>query len=109
MTLVDYLLFLKAKTDEGSSRDQLIISYFEQLIDAMVYELYLTEEIHQSGRKFFEPLMAERLPALDKIKGDKLAALRSIFERLFDRDHIIRQNIFFLDTIESVRIIEGKA
>ncbi len=107
--LVDYILFLKANLDEGSSRDQLMISYFEQLIDALVYELYLTEEIHQSGRKFFEPLMAERLPALDTIKGDKLAALRDVFERLFDRDHIIRQNIFFLDTIESIRIIEGKA
>lgn len=53
--------------------------------------------------------MAERLPAMDTIKGDKLAALRQIFERLFDRDHLLRQNIFFLDTIESIRIIEGKA
>ncbi|MEW6210799.1 MAG: hypothetical protein AB1631_20710, partial [Acidobacteriota bacterium] len=106
---VEYIQFLKPLIEESSSRDQLMISYFEQLIDALVYELYLTEEIHQSGRKFFEPLMAERLPAMNAIKGDKLAALREIFERLFDRDHIIRQNIFFLDTIESIRIIEGKA
>jgi len=107
--LVDYILFLKANVSEEDSRDQLMISYFEQIIDALVYELYLTDEIHAAGKRFFEPLSAESLPALDEIKGDKLNALRKIFERLFDRNHIIRQNIFFLDTIESVRIIEGKA
>lgn len=109
VTLVDYLLFLKAKTSENESRDQLMVSYFEQIIDALVYELYLPEEIHGAGREFFAPLAAERLPALAEIKGDKLSGLRQIFERLFHKDHVIRQNIFFLDTIECIRIIEGKA
>lgn len=109
VTLVDYLLFLKANISADESRDKLMVSYFEQLIDALVYELYLPDEIHTAGKQFFAPLIAERLPALDEIKDDKLAALRQIFERLYDRNHIIRQNIFFLDTIDSVRIIEGKA
>jgi hypothetical protein len=65
--------------------------------------------LHEAGRAFFEPLAAEKLPALADIKGDKLTHLRRIFERLFDREHPVRQNIFFLDTLESVRIIEGKA
>lgn len=112
VTLVDYILFLRTNASEGESRDQLMVSYFEQIIDALVYELYLPDVIHGAGREFFAPLIAERLPALDEIKGDKLAklnALRQIFERLFHKDHLIRQNIFFLDTIESIRIIEGKA
>lgn len=109
VTLVDYLLFLKANTAETESRDQLMVSYFEQIIDALVYELYLPDEIHAAGKEFFAPLAAERLPALAEIKGDKLSGLRQIFERLFHKDHVIRQNIFFLDTIESIRIIEGKA
>jgi hypothetical protein len=46
---------------------------------------------------------------LDEVNGDKLKALRQIFERLSRKDHVIRQDIFFLDTIESVRIIEGRA
>jgi type I restriction-modification system DNA methylase subunit len=108
VTLVDYILFLKANTSEGDSRDQLIVSYFEQLVDALVYELYLPDEIHTAGKQFFAPLIAEQLPALDEIKGDKLETLRRIFERLYDRNHVIRKNIFFLDTIESVRFIEGK-
>jgi type I restriction-modification system DNA methylase subunit len=107
--LVDYILFLKEFLSAETRSGQLIISYFEQLVDAVVYELYLTDEMHEAGKQFFGPLAAEGLPALDDMQGDKLAGLRHIFERLFDRDHIIRQNIFFLDTIESVRIIEGKA
>ena len=108
-TLVDYILFLKADTSESESRDSLMVSYFEQIIDALVYELYLPDELHTAGKEFFAPLAAERLPALAEIKGDELTALRQIFERLFHKDHVIRQNIFFLDTIESIRIIEGKA
>jgi type I restriction-modification system DNA methylase subunit len=108
-TLVDYILFLKAETSENDPRDQLMIRYFEQIIDALVFELYLTDEILESGKQFFSPLMQECLPNLDDIKADKLDTLRQMFERLFDRDHIVRQNIFFLDTLESVRIIEGKA
>ncbi len=106
--IVDYILYLKPQINEDEPREKLMISYFEQIIDALCYELYLTEEIHQAGKEFFRPLLAEKLPAIDEIKADKLTEIRRIFDRLFHRDHIIRQNIFFLDTIESVRIIEGK-
>ena len=107
-SLTDYLVFISYKLVGLQPRDQLMISYFEQLIDALVYELYLPDEIHTAGKQFFAPLIAERLPALDEIKGDKLAALRQIFERLYDRNHVIRKNIFFLDTIESVRISKAR-
>lgn len=106
--IVDYILYLKPQINEDEPREKLMISYFEQIIDALCYELYLTEEIHQAGKEFFRPLFAEKLPAINEIKADKLTEIRRIFDRLFHRDHIIRQNIFFLDTIESVRIIEGK-
>ena len=106
--IVDYILYLKPQINEDEPREKLMISYFEQIIDALCYELYLTEEIHQAGKEFFRPLFAEKLPAINEIKADKLTEIRQIFDRLFHRDHIIRQNIFFLDTIESVRIIEGK-
>ena len=107
-TLVDYILWLKANSDRTSSHSILVISYFEQIIDALVYELYLKEEIHRAEKYFFKALELEHLPSLSEIKGDKLTAIHQIFDRLFDRKHIIRQSIFFLDTLESVRIIEGK-
>jgi len=106
--LADYVIYAKGHIDENESHDALMTGYFEQVINALVYELYLTDEIHKAEKYFFDPLEKEKLPAIEEIEGDKLVEIRRIFERLFDRNHIIRQNIFFLDTIESVRIIEGK-
>lgn len=107
--LVDYVLYVQSEVPDGAGRDGLMLRYFEQIIDALVYELYLPDELAASGRSFCAPLTAEGLPALTDLAADKLATLRGIFERLFDRNHSIRQNIFFLDTLASIRIIEGKA
>ena len=107
-TIVEYLIFLHSTNLRENSRDKLMVSYFEQLIDAMVYELFLSAEIYEAGKPFFSPLAQELLPLLDNMEGDRLLALRQIFDRLFDREHIVRQNIFFLDTLQTVRIIEGK-
>ncbi|MBK7513478.1 MAG: Eco57I restriction-modification methylase domain-containing protein [Chloracidobacterium sp.] len=109
-TIVDYVLYLKGiMLDETDSARSLMIAYFEQVINGLVYELYLAKEIQEAQKYFFKPLKDEKLPAVDKIHGDKLAEIRRIFECLFDRNHVIRKNIFFLDTLEIVRIIEGKA
>jgi len=112
--LVEYIIHL-SKQFSGENgvlvdaREEMMLKYFEQLLDALVYELFFSEELHKAGKYFFKPLAEENLPALDAIKGDKTAKLRTIFERLFDKDHVIRKNCFFLDTLETVRIIEGKA
>lgn len=42
-------------------------------------------------------------------QGDKLPALRIIFQRLQAQDHPIRRNLFALDTLPIIRLIEGKA
>ena len=72
-------------------------------------ELYLPEELHAGEKYFMRHLLQENLPSLDQLQGDKIAALRGIFRRLFDREHPIRANIYFLDSLEVVRIIGGKA
>ena len=38
-----------------------------------------------------------------------MAALQAIFERLYERTHLVRRNLFFLDSVKPIRIIEGKA
>ena len=81
--------------------------YFEQIIDALVLELYLPEELHEHDKYFMRHLLTENLPSLDTIKGDKMTKLRQIFERLFDKNHPIRVGIFFLDSIPIVRTIRG--
>ncbi len=113
-TIVDYLIFLQGQpttsgVDLAHSRDFIMLGYFERIIDGLVYESYLREALHQGEKQFFKPLFDERLPQIEEIRGDKMAALQEIFERLYERTHPIRRNLFFLDSVKPIRIIEGKA
>jgi hypothetical protein len=72
------------------------------------YELYLPEDLHAHGFTFAQPLQAENLPNLDDIPGNKLEAIRTVFDRLHAPDPPIRQNLFTLDTLPVIRLIEGK-
>ncbi len=112
-TIVDYILYLKKQpSTDGKNlayaRDYLMVKYFERIIDGLVYELYLSDELHRAGKYFFKPLQDEQLPSIEEITGDKMSALRAIFEQLFDRKHPVRKNLFFLNSLEIIRIIEGK-
>ena len=113
-TIVDYIIFLKKQpSTDGKNlahaRDYIMVKYFEQIIDGLVYELYLTNELHRAGKYFFKTLLDEPLLPIKEISGDKMSVLRSTFEHLFDRKHPVRKNLFFLDSLETIRIIEGKA
>ncbi len=117
-TIVGYVLHLTAALKDipssgkefmASADDQLMLSYFEQIIDATVMELYLPEELHAGDKYFMRHLLQENLPNIDKIKGDKMTELRVIFRRLFDRDRPIRTNIYFLGNLDIVKIIRGQA
>ena len=112
--IVDYLIFLQGQPTTNSrdlahARDAVMLGYFERIIDGLVYDSYLPEALHQGKKQFFKPLFDERLPQLEEIRGDKMAALREIFERLYERTHPIRRNLFFLNSVKPIRIIEDKA
>ena len=111
--IVDYLIFLQGQPttnggDLAHARDAVMLRYFERIIDGLAYESYLREELHQGEKQFFKPLLDERLPQLEEIRGDKMAALREIFERLYERTHPIRRNLFFLNSVKPIRIIEDR-
>ena len=112
--IVDYLIYLQGQPTTNSrdlahARDAVMLGYFERIIDGLAYESYLPEELHQGEKQFFKPLLDERLPQIEEIRGDKMSALQEIFERLYERTHPIRRNLFFLDSVKPIRIIEGKA
>ena len=111
--IVDYLIFLQEQPttrggDLAHARDAVMLRYFERIIDGLAYESYLREELHQGGKQFFKPLLDEGLPQLEEIRGDKMAALQEIFECLYERTHPIRRNLFFLDSVKPIRIIEDR-
>ena len=117
-TLVSYILFLTKELKDipshgaalaASAEDKLMLSYFEQLVNAVVLELYLSEELHAQKLSFSPLLHTEMLLPMSEIQGDKISVLRTLFKKLYTQDHPIRRNLFLLDTVPAVRLIGGKA
>ncbi len=112
--IVEYILYLKKQPTVNSkdlkhARDAVMVGYFDRIVDGMVYESYLPDELHKGSKHFFQPLLDEQLPQLEEIQGDKMSAFRDIFEHLHERKHPVAVNLFFLDSIKPIRIIESKA
>jgi type I restriction-modification system DNA methylase subunit len=108
--LVEYLLWLRASTVEnGDASRSLLAGYFEQCVNALVYELFLPEPLHRAGLYFFRFTEAAGLPPLSLLPpGRAMAILRAKFEEIYAPGHPLRQSLYVLDSIEEVRIIEGK-
>ena len=92
--IVDYLIYLQKQPtinskDLAYARDYVMLKYFERIIDGLAYESYLPEELHQSDKYFFKPLLDEQLPQSEEIQGDKMSAFRDIFEHLYEKTHPI--------------------
>ena len=112
--IVEYILYLKKQPtvndrDLKYARDRVMFRYFDRIIDGMVYEAYLPDELHKSRKHFFQPLLDEQLPQLEEIQGDKMSVCRDIFEHLYEKKHPVAINLFFLDSVKPIRIIESKA
>ena len=111
--IVDYLIYLQQQPtinskDLAHARDHIMLGYFERIIDGLVYEVYLPEDLHKGDKHFFQPLLEEQLPSCEEIQADKMTVLRDIFELLYERTHLVRRNLYYLDSVKAVRIIEGK-
>ena len=111
--IVDYLISLQQQPEINSedlkyARDHVMFGYFERVIDGLVYEAYLPVELHKSDKVFLQPLLDEGLPSIEEIQGDKMSAFRDIFDLLYDRMHLVRRHLYYLDVIKPIRIIQGK-
>lgn len=82
----------------------------EQLLNGFVYELYFPDDLHERGLKMFEAAAEAGLGALAGLKGEPLATAAEAFART----HLapaqpLRVMLSDLQTLDVVRIIEGKA
>jgi adenine-specific DNA-methyltransferase len=111
--LVEWLSSLHArpsKTENTNPIDPLMAAYFEQWLNALVYELYFPQELHAAGLHFFDLIQAETLPQLHDLGGaDPLPQLRKLFQQTYASDHQLRQALYRLGSLDLVRTIEGKA
>jgi len=84
-----------------------IVSFFEPLIDAMVYELYFPEEIISTGCQVLKHLT--NLPELKDGWSDKkkLEVIGKVDQELSDEKHPVSIAMARQKTVPEVRIIEG--
>lgn len=97
--LTDYVSFQK--------QNNLDTSFFERLINALVYELYLNEEITTGGA-----IISIHLTNLKKLEEGEdernLKSIEKLIKELSDPKHPISASLLKLLTIEEVKIIEGR-
>lgn len=101
IAFVDSILYAKYKNSDADA------SFFERLIDAMVYELYLPAEIKAAGCEVLKHLT--NLPELKDDWSDekKLAVIEKVYKELSDPKHPVSIAMEWQKTVKEVRIIEG--
>jgi hypothetical protein len=102
---------LRSQNDTAqSTRDPLMLAYWERVLNGLVYELYFPDELQGVGLHLFDLVEKAKLPELDSLpEKDRLPRLRQKFEELHDGAHPLRIALDKLQTLDTVRIIEGKA
>lgn len=99
VNIVNYILLLKKQHMDSA--------FFERLINSIMYELYLTEAIQNAKCEVLKHLST--LPALKEGADEKnLKMIEKIYKELSDPNHPVSVAIFKMDTIEEIRVIEGK-
>lgn len=97
--ITEYILLFKKQNQDSI--------FFEHLIDAMVYELYLPEEIKAGGAEVLKHL--GNLPELKEGQDEQnLKTIEKVYKELSDPKHPISAALLKLLTIEEVNIIEGR-
>ncbi len=105
--LVEYVLFLNKGESQGIS-EKLMPVYFDQILNGMVYELYFPELLKKHDREIIKHL--GDLPTLTGSMSDmdKMNVCKDVFRRLDNKEHPVRNNVFYMDSIPEIAIIEGK-
>ncbi|MBI4651271.1 Eco57I restriction-modification methylase domain-containing protein [Candidatus Desantisbacteria bacterium] len=110
---VEYITFLKVFGNQKSS-------FFESLIDAIVYELYLPDEITAAGANILCHLqkcqtgmsdlpVPDIQPLVEKGESEKaLIIIEKVYKEFSNPNHPVSIAMAKMQEIEEVKIIEGK-
>ncbi|MCX6580800.1 MAG: hypothetical protein NT166_11535 [Candidatus Aminicenantes bacterium] len=98
--LVDWIQFVVKINSE-----RLLLCFLKELINGIVYELYFADKIKAAGKEILKYLDHLK-PITDHMTDvEKLAVIRSEFDRLYDPYHPVRNNLETLDSLDVVRTI----
>ncbi len=86
----------------------LIASFFENILDGMVYELYFPQEVALANCNIVKHLsFLEEIQEGWSIKK-KIEIIDREYTKLNKDDQPVRKALYFMDTIEEIAIIKGK-
>ncbi len=103
-TLAKYMLFLKQYQNYFKKEDnhlRYVIDYFDNLIDCLVYELYLGDVVNVPIRQFVEDKLVEieyyenLLETPEGIREETYQKIHKVFERL-EKDKKLNENLFMM-------------
>ena len=102
-------LLAKATTRCHAAGLPAVAARLEALINAFVYELFFAEELHARGLRPFAAARDAGLMKLADLEGPALARAADEWSRhLADPAHPLYATLFDLQSIDAVRIIEGR-
>ena len=98
--LVDYIITIKSLpkdvlVDEYVDRDA-IIRQFENIIDALLYELYFPVEFKQVDISFVAPVLSAFAPIVSTNNEEAVKIIRNSFAQFRDMNNEIRNNIKYM-------------
>ncbi|MDO8722917.1 MAG: TaqI-like C-terminal specificity domain-containing protein, partial [Syntrophales bacterium] len=95
---------VKKAKDESSG---LMVAYFEQWLNGLVYELFFPGEFHTRKLKLFDETARLNPPDLAQVpESSKLAALQEVFTKAYNANATLRGMLFDLRSLDVVRVIE---
>ncbi|MBL7840162.1 MAG: Eco57I restriction-modification methylase domain-containing protein [Cyclobacteriaceae bacterium] len=101
-TLSNYLLFLKDLPEKDKPLNEYVpnthlIQQFEEIIDAMVFELYFKEDFKNAGLAFIEYVERDFSPIEGLTKNKAKQVIHEAYQKLREKDNEIRQNLKLMD------------
>ena len=82
----------------------------EDIMNGLVYEMHFPEELHAAGLRLFDLVAQAQLPDLATVSDpQRLPRQRTHFETVLDGAQPMKIALDQLQTLDPVRIVEGKA
>ena len=98
--LVDYIIFLKSLSNPINEyvSNEHISSFFEEIIDAFIFELYFDAEFKDKNIYFLK-YVQEYFKSIDNISEvEKKSIINNCYLILKEPNNIIRNNLILIDT-----------
>ena len=102
-----YIDFIKQfPVYEEDYKKALAIAYFEQIIEGINIETVLYDKLVEKGFGRTDRDIIQHLQDLQPLSSgadeENANLIRNVFETYYDRDNVVRGNLFFMDSIPEV-------